>query len=87
MKKAEGVEERKVEKKVEGKAITAPMAGVVTKILKKVGDKVSKGETVLVLEAMKMENPINSPFDGEIVEIVVKEGDKVASGDPLVLLK
>jgi len=63
------------------------MAGVVTKILKKVGEKVKAGETVLIIEAMKMENPIASPEDGEIAEIVVKEGDKVASGDVLVYLK
>lgn len=73
--------------KATGKAITAPMAGVVTKILKKVGEKVKAGETVLIIEAMKMENPIASPEDGEIAEIVVNEGDKVASGDVLVYLK
>ncbi|WP_456330035.1 biotin/lipoyl-containing protein [Archaeoglobus sp.] len=73
--------------KTTGKAITAPMAGVVTKILKKVGDKVKAGETVLIIEAMKMENPITSPEDGEIAEIVVNEGDKVGSGDVLVYLK
>lgn len=81
-------EARKEERpKAEGKAITAPMAGVVTKILKKVGDRVKAGETVLIIEAMKMENPISSPKDGEIIEIVVKEGDKVGSGDVLVYLK
>ncbi|WP_456468610.1 biotin/lipoyl-containing protein [Archaeoglobus sp.] len=80
-------EKRETKIKAQGKAITAPMAGVVTKILKKPGEKVQKGETVLILEAMKMENPIASPEDGEIAEIVVKEGDKVASGDVLVYLK
>ncbi len=63
------------------------MAGVVTKILKKGGEKVKAGETVLIIEAMKMENPISAPEDGEIAEVVVKEGDKVASGDVLVYLK
>lgn len=79
----------KVERKVkaEGNAVAAPMAGVVTKILKKVGDRVKKGETILIIEAMKMENPISSPQDGEIAEIVVKEGDKVANGDILVYLR
>ncbi len=81
------VEEKKEVPKAEGKVITAPMAGVVTKILKKPGDEVQEGETVLILEAMKMENPINSPYSGVISEIVVKEGDKVGNGDPLVYIR
>jgi biotin carboxyl carrier protein len=85
------VEVKKVEEKpvpkVEGKVITAPMAGVVTKILKKEGDEVKEGETVLIIEAMKMENPINSPFSGVIEKIAVEEGEKVANGAPLVYVK
>ncbi len=90
---AEKAEEVKIEAKreeavkVEGKVIPAPMAGVVTKILKKEGDEVKKGEIVLIIEAMKMENPIESPFDGVIDKIVVKEGEKVANGAPLVYLR
>uniref|UniRef100_A0A7C3MA16 Acetyl-CoA carboxylase biotin carboxyl carrier protein subunit n=1 Tax=Archaeoglobus fulgidus TaxID=2234 RepID=A0A7C3MA16_ARCFL len=94
--KAEIREKRFVEERVReraetrvkaGKTITAPMAGIVTKIFKKAGDKVRAGETVLIIEAMKMENPITSPEDGEIAEIAVNEGDKVGSGDVLVYLK
>lgn len=80
-------EEKRVKEVKPGKAITAPMAGVVTKILRKAGEKVKAGETVVIIEAMKMENPIAAPEDGEIAEIVVNEGDKVASGDVLVYLK
>ena len=77
---------KKEEVKVEGDAITAPMAGTVTKILKNEGDEVKAGETVLIIEAMKMENPITAPSDGVISKIVVNEGDKVATGDALVYL-
>ena len=79
-------EVKREEVKVEGNAITAPMAGTVTKILKNEGDEVKAGETVLIIEAMKMENPITAPSDGVISKIVVNEGDKVATGDALVYL-
>lgn len=80
-------EKREIKEVKHGKAITAPMAGIVTKILRKVGEKVKAGETIVIIEAMKMENPIAAPEDGEIAEIVVREGDKVASGNVLVYLK
>ncbi len=82
--------ETKIEKpvtKVEGKVITAPMNGVVTKILVKPGDEVKEGDTVAVIEAMKMENPIASPHSGVVEEILVSEGDKVAKDAPLIRLK
>jgi biotin carboxyl carrier protein len=63
------------------------MTGVVTKILKNEGDRVAEGETVLIIEAMKMENPISSPFSGVITTIPVKEGTRVSSGDPLFFVK
>ena len=86
VKETKEVKEVKKEAKVEGNAITAPMAGTVTKILKNEGDEVKAGETVLIIEAMKMENPITAPSDGVISKIVVNEGDKVATGDALVYL-
>ncbi|MCQ4152672.1 MAG: biotin/lipoyl-binding protein [Archaeoglobales archaeon] len=79
-------EERKVERKLEGKVIKAPMNGVVTKILVKVGDDVKEGDTVAVIEAMKMENPIKSPFSGKVLEVLVKVGDKVSKESPLIRL-
>lgn len=57
--------------------IKSPMPGLVLKILKKVGDNVSKGETVMILEAMKMENEIKVSNDGEVVDIFVSEGKPV----------
>lgn len=86
-KPAEIKEVKKEVPKVEGKVITAPMNGLVTKILKKEGEEVKEGETVLIIEAMKMENSIASPFSGVIDKIVVKEGDKVDKGQPLVYFR
>ncbi|MCS7122022.1 MAG: biotin/lipoyl-binding protein [Archaeoglobaceae archaeon] len=81
------VAEVKVEKKIEGKVIAAPMNGIVTKILVKVGDKVKEGDVLLIVEAMKMENPVKSPFSGTVKNILVKEGDKVLKEAPLVVLE
>ncbi len=64
----------------QGEPINAPMQGNIWKILKKAGDAVKSGETILILEAMKMENNIVAPKDGTIVSILVKEGDSVESG-------
>ncbi|HCY77575.1 MAG TPA: hypothetical protein DHV28_16795 [Ignavibacteriales bacterium] len=57
--------------------IKSPMPGLVLKILKKAGDNVSKGETVMILEAMKMENEIKVSNDGKVVDIFVSEGKPV----------
>ncbi len=79
---------KKVESaKAEGRKVTAPMTGVVTKILKKEGEKVEEGENVLIIEAMKMENPIPSPQNGIISAIAVNEGDKVSTGDVLFYVR
>jgi len=88
-KKVEEKREKKEEKKaegVEGKLIKAPMNGLITKVLVKVGEEVKEGDTVVVIEAMKMENPIKTPFGGKVLEIFVKEGDKVSKDSPLVRL-
>ncbi|MCS7119194.1 MAG: biotin/lipoyl-containing protein [Archaeoglobaceae archaeon] len=92
--KSIGVEppkEKKVEKverveKIEGKVIKAPMNGMITKIFLKVGDEVKEGDTVAVIEAMKMENPIKSTMSGKVVEILVNVGDKVTKDSPLIRL-
>ncbi len=61
--------------------ITAPMPGLLLKILKKEGDEVSVGEPVAILEAMKMENEIRSHFNGKIAKIYIKEGESVEKGE------
>lgn len=78
--------EKREEKKIEGKLIKAPMNGVVTKILIKIGDEIKEGDTIMTIEAMKMENPIKAPFNGKVLEIFVKVGDKVSKDSPLVKL-
>ena len=69
-----------------GAPVKAPLPGVVTKILVSEGQAVKKGETVLVLEAMKMENNINADRDGKIIEIKVHKGDSVLEGADLVVI-
>ncbi len=70
----------------EGEAVKAMLPGVVTKILVKEGDSVKAGETIMILEAMKMENEVKSPKDGVIKQILVKEGDRVEAGDILAVM-
>ena len=64
--------------------INAPMPGLVIKVLVEKGQSVTKGEALLVLEAMKMENVIKSPHDGVIEDIFVVNKDKVDKGQLLV---
>ena len=66
--------------------VTAPMPGVVFDILKGPGDPVEEGETVLVLEAMKMEMAIAAPCEGVVAEILVAKGDQVTAGQALATL-
>jgi len=66
-----------------GMVVNAPLAGNIFRIEKNVGDAVSDDETIIVLEAMKMETTIKTPTNGKIKQIFIKNGDKVQSGDPL----
>lgn len=66
--------------------IEAPMPGTVLKMNVKVGDTVSEGQAVAVLEAMKMENDIVAPSAGTVASVNVSVGDSVNSGDVLVTL-
>ena len=69
-----------------GAPVKAPLPGVVAKILVSVGQAVKKGETVLVLEAMKMENNITAEADGKITGICVAAGDSVMEGTTLLTI-
>jgi biotin carboxyl carrier protein len=71
---------------VGAKTVTAPLPGSITKINVKVGDTVAAGDTVLMMEAMKMENSISAEFGGTVKAILCKEGDQVQSGQALVEL-
>jgi pyruvate carboxylase len=70
-----------------GSQITAPMPGMLVKYEKQVGDAVKKGETVLVLEAMKMYNNIPSPVDGVVAATPFSAGDSVGKGVVLAVIQ
>ncbi|MCH5168982.1 MAG: biotin/lipoyl-binding protein [Prevotellaceae bacterium] len=71
---------------VGAKTVTAPLPGTVTKITVKVGDAVNAGDTVLLMEAMKMENSISAEFAGTVKAVLVEAGAQVQSGQALVEL-
>lgn len=71
---------------VDGHAIKTPLPGVIIDVKVAVGDTVKKGDTVVVLEAMKMENNINADCDGKVTAVQVAKGDTVADGAVLVVL-
>jgi acetyl-CoA carboxylase biotin carboxyl carrier protein len=66
--------------------VEANITGTVWKIEVSVGDRVQEGDTVLILESMKMEMPIEAEDDGTVAEIRVEEGQTVSEGDILVVL-
>lgn len=69
------------------KDIGAPMPGLILDVVVGEGDEVKKGDKLLVLEAMKMENIIKSPGDGKIKTISIAKGDSVNSGQKLILFE
>lgn len=69
-----------------GTPVKAPLPGVITEIKVAVGDAVKKGQTVVVLEAMKMQNDINAESDGTVTSVVVSKGDAVNEGATLVTI-
>jgi oxaloacetate decarboxylase alpha subunit/pyruvate carboxylase subunit B len=71
---------------VEGTPLKAPMPGMIVSYEKNVGDAVSEGETVLILEAMKMENALAAPCSGTVQAINYKSGDSVGKGDVLCVI-
>ena len=68
-------------------AIKAPLPGVITSIEVNVGDEVKAGDTLLVLEAMKMANNIEAEKDGKVTAILVKPGQSVMEDDALVVIE
>ena len=70
----------------DGKAIKAPLPGTITSIAVQVGQQVKAGDTLVVLEAMKMANNIEAETDGIVTAICVKQGQAVLEEDPLVVI-
>ena len=74
-------------KAASGKPVIAPLPGTINESKVKVGDKVNAGDTVVILEAMKMQNNIEAETSGTITGINVNKGDAVMEGDTLVTIK
>lgn len=69
-----------------GETIVAPMPGTILRVEVSSGDAVSKGDTLMILEAMKMENEILAPGDGVVKQLNVSQGSSVNPGDILVVI-
>ena len=67
-------------------AVKAPLPGTITSIEVEVGQEVNAGDTVVVLEAMKMQNSIEAECSGTVTSVIVKPGDTVMEGDALITI-
>ena len=70
----------------EGRQVKAPLAGNILSIKVKAGDKIKRGDVLLTLEALKLENEIVSPCDGTVLSVNVEIGANVGTGDVLVII-
>ena len=77
---------QQIKSSVEG-ALTSSMQGMIVKLKVKVGDNVNEGDTVAVLEAMKMENDVKADKSGKVTEIFINEGDTVEKDDVLMVIQ
>ncbi len=87
VKEAEVAPAKPAAKAASGNKVTAPLPGRVISVLVKAGDKVSVGQDVVILEAMKMENNISSDYAGTVQQVLVAEGDTVAADAVLVIVE
>ncbi|HEX3007862.1 MAG TPA: biotin/lipoyl-containing protein [Bacteroidales bacterium] len=69
-----------------GEKIVSPMPGNIVKVNVNKGDSVKKGQVLLVLEAMKMENEITAPVDGKVTDIQVEKGQCISAGDLMIVI-
>lgn len=76
----------KAEAPAGGTKVTAPLPGTITEVKVKVGDTVKDGDTVVVLEAMKMQNNIEAEGSGTVTAVLVNKGDTVMEGDALITI-
>ena len=67
--------------------VEAHITGTVWKVEVQVGQEIEEGDTVVILESMKMEMPVEAEDDGTVKEILCEEGQSVSEGDPLVVLE
>ena len=70
----------------QGEKVNSPMPGTILDVKVSVGQEVKKGEVLVVLEAMKMENDIPAPVDGKVVAVSVSKGSSVQAGDVIVVI-
>ncbi|MDH4299495.1 MAG: pyruvate carboxylase subunit B, partial [Dehalococcoidia bacterium] len=85
--KAIQVEEAKKPAELPAGAVVSPIQGMVLAVKARIGDRVNKGEVLLVIEAMKMQNQIVSPHAGVIKKILTFQGELVNAGDVLIVLE
>lgn len=69
-----------------GKQVIAPLPGLIREVRVQEGDSVTRGQTLMILEAMKMENEITADSDGTVASLLAHEGDTVQGGDPLAVI-
>ena len=67
--------------------VEAPLAGNIWEVLVNVGDDVEEDDELVIIEALKMENPVYAPCDGKVKEIKVTKGDVVEEDDVLIVLE
>jgi len=80
------VESKRIINNDGNKEVVSPIQGQVTNVKVKVGDKVQKGDVLVIIEAMKLENEVVSPFEGQIAEILVSKGQNVKAKDPIIII-
>ncbi len=79
-------EVKQADKQASGTKMTAPLPGTITEVKVKEGDTVKSGDTIIILEAMKMQNNIEAEIGGTITSVLVGKGDTVLEGDALVII-
>jgi biotin carboxyl carrier protein len=81
------VEERKGEQKLAQEKVEIPITGKITSVNVKPGDMVKEGDTLCLIEAMKMENPILAPVSGKITKVEISVGQVVETGDLVTVIE
>ena len=80
-------ESKKIINNESNKEVVSPIQGQVTNVKVKVGDKVKKGDVLVIIEAMKLENEVVSPFEGQVSEVLVSKGQNVKAKEPIIIIE